>query len=294
MVREKALTCSEAARLVSWAASAESSHFLTAAQTRALLLGYQGSGTVQRILAEVRDVLGVSRERVRQIEAKAYDRFKTWQRRRTLAEVLEMKAKDLAVMPPVRRALAAAGIGGVRELTSMSREDLVKRLGYPVGRRAAREVQRALHELGVDLAPSPYSQDVVESLALSTPALVVLSTAGVHFVAELAEMSFADIDLAFQRFRRHILQELEEALGERGFSLSREPDHGDSDERTPIELLELPQRAYGVLKRAGYSTVEQLEAVSGPDLMGRVPQFGVKCLEAVKRSIWRFRQESKR
>ena len=280
------------AEFLRWALSEESSRILKPRESRVVALRYDSSDRGRRTLAEVGRALHVSRERVRQIEAKAYDRFRRWRERQRLIELLQTKASALSVTPLAKRALRDAGMGDVRTLTGLSYEDLVARLPYGLGRRVAAEVRRTLEELGVALAPSRCPDDSVESLAVSLPTLAMLKTAGVDSITALVETSRPEMDLGFERFRRQILGELEDALHERGLSLGLDQANEPTSERTPIESLSLPQRGYGALKRAGFWSVEELERMSDGELLARVPRLGVKSLEVARRSIAQLRRHS--
>jgi len=87
---------------------------------------------------------------------------------------------------------------------------------------------------------------------------------------------------------RRVADEVGRTLEGLGLPLAK----GAISDRTPIELLVLPQRAYGALKRGRYWSVEELEGVSDAELLARVPQFGVKSLEVVRHSIARLRRDS--
>lgn len=208
------------AEFVRWAVSPEGGRILKPRESHVIALRYDSSGRAQQTLAAVGRVLGVSRERVRQIEAKAYDKLRKCREQERVIELLQMKVTALSLTPPAKRALRRAGIADLRTLGSMSHEELVMRLPYPLGRRVADEVGRTLEGLGLPLAKGAIS------------------------------------------------------------------------DRTPIELLVLPQRAYGALKRGRYWSVEELEGVSDAELLARVPQFGVKSLEVVRHSIARLRRDS--
>jgi len=308
---------------VRWALTQECSEVLNPRESEVIALRYASSGQAQRSLAEVGRLLGISRERARQIEVKARDRLGRWRERERLNELLEMKVSALRVTPLAKRALRRAGIRDVRALTALSYDELIARLPYPGGRAVAAGVRAVLQELDLSLAGSRYPHHSVESLGLSLPVLAMLKAAGVRSVEALAEMSRRQMGAALERFRRQMVAEVEEALHERGLSpepnqqngstsgraatqvvdidgafheralsLKREHANAPSSALTPIEVLGLPQLVYGALRRTGYCHVEELEGIADGELVAGVRHFGLKGLEVMRRSIEQFHRHS--
>jgi hypothetical protein len=118
---------------VRWALSQESRRVLKPRESRVIVMRYDPSGRAQRTLAEVGRVLAISRKRVRQIEANAYDRLRRWRERQKLIELLEAKTTALSPievleLPQGRYgALKRAGYSNVEELEAASDAELLAR-----------------------------------------------------------------------------------------------------------------------------------------------------------------------
>jgi DNA-binding CsgD family transcriptional regulator len=245
---------------VSWGLGPGGEGVLSPREAEVIRLRYETEGGELQTFEAIGHQLGVTRQRVQQLERSAYQKFRRW-RPASLLSLLARKVDALALSDASKTVLRSRGIRDVGQLIGYSVEELVRQLRMSEGPLVAADVRNALEETGLALRPSYYPVDTIDALAIPLLALEALSTLGMTSVAELAGLTEHGLLARLHDLDLGIVREVREALGEIGLCFAGGPAATDAIPGKLVDL-HLSGRACNALRRAGFRTVEGVVAGS--------------------------------